>query len=294
MNELVAVVLDFRTPTKTLDCLDSLAGQGVRRVVLVENSEDGGASIRAMQAGLDELRVLGVAIEVLDEGRNLGFAAGVNRALACIRRTGAADVLLINSDARLMPGCLESMRSALYAGADVVVPMLVSMTGEKHRPVAYYQRCTAIMTKRALPGSFAYATGACMLLSESLVDPGLFDEDFFFYGEDVMLSMTILARGKCWVVREDASVLHEGSGSARNGSLFYEYHINRGHLLLADKLCPGRRLHFPLLASSLLLRAVVRSIRSRSTIPARGLQMAFASGVHGRPAHLTPEGAGKN
>src|SRR3546814_7258220 len=49
MDELSAVEVHFRAPRKTLDCLHSLAGEGVRWVVLVENSEAGGASLHVMQ-----------------------------------------------------------------------------------------------------------------------------------------------------------------------------------------------------------------------------------------------------
>lgn len=290
MSELVAVVLDYRTPDKTLACLRTLAHEGVRRIVLVENSEDGGASLRAMQPGLEELRTRGLAIDVLDEGRNLGFAAGVNRALSHVRRLGVADVLLINSDARMKPGALEAMTAALGSGADMVVPMLVSTEGEKRKPVAYYQKRSAIMARRRLPGSLAYATGACMLLSRTVAEPGLLDEDFFFYGEDVMLSARLLAHGRRWLVEESAEVIHEGSGSARNGSLFYEYHINRAHLLLAGKLSPGRTGRPLEVVAILLSRAIVRSFRFRSRIPIKGLRMALDKRSDGRPARFTPDG----
>jgi GT2 family glycosyltransferase len=288
MDELAAVVLHFRTPGKTLDCLHSLAGEGIRRVVLVDNSEDGGASLQAMQAGLASLRKPGIAIDVLDEGRNLGFAAGVNLALAHVRRQGGADVLLVNSDARLLPGGLATLIAALRSGADAVAPMLVSPGGGKHSPVAYYQKHTAVMTRRALPGSLAYVTGACLLLSRAVAEPDLFDEDFFFYGEDVMLSAKFQAQGRRWAVPENAEVLHEGAGSARKGSLFYEYHINRGHLLLARKLSPSTGRHSVVQVMFLLVRAMIRSIRSGSTVPIMGLRMAFLGRAEGQSVRPDP------
>lgn len=288
MDELAAVVLHFRTPGKTLDCLHSLAGEGVRWVALVENSEDGGASLHVMQPGLDALRESGIHIDVLDEGRNLGFAAGVNLALAHVRRQGGADVLLVNSDARLVPGSLATMMAALHSGADAVAPMLVSPGGERHSPIAHYQKHTAIMTRRALPGSFAFVTGTCVLLSRTVVAPDLFDEDFFFYGEDVMLGAKFQAQGRRWAVLEDAKVLHEGAGSARKGSIFYEYHINRGHLLLARKLSPGKGRHVVVQATFLLLRAIVRAIRSGSVVPIRGLRMALLDRAGGQSVRPHP------
>lgn len=291
MNGPVAVVLDFRTPARTLDCLQSLAAEGIRRVVLVENSEDDGTSLRAMQAGLDDLRALEVAIDVLDGGLNLGFAAGVNRALAHIRQQDVANILLLNSDARLMPGCLGEMAAALRSGADFAVPMLIGPTGERLCPVRHYQRHTAIVSRYALPGATAYATGACMLLSAAIAESDLFDEDFFFYGEDVAMSATLRASGGRWAVAKRGEVMHEGSGSARNGSLFYEYHINRGHLLLARKLTKpgfGRRAAVLGRCIFLPLRALVRSAKARTTVPLQGLCMALVDCANGRIKAMTP------
>ncbi len=294
MSGLVAVVLDFRTPDRTLACLRSLVSEGVGRIVLVENSEDDGASLHTMQSGLDALRIAGIVIDVLDEGRNLGFASGVNRALAHVHQQGNASVLLLNSDARLMPGCLKTLRVVLQSGVDVAAPMLLSSAGELHEPIYHYHVHTAMLTRHALPGSFAYLTGACLLLSEEVALPGLFDEEFFFYGEDVMLGAKLKTEGRSCVVVKDAQVLHEGSGSARNGSLFYEYHVNRGHLLLARKLTTSKRGYvFALLgrATFLPFRAAVRAIKGKGSTPIRGLTKAWLDFVGGRLDPLTPRAA---
>lgn len=270
MSDVVAVVLNYRTPAKTLACLQSLQAEGRVRVVLVENSEDEGATLAALRPGLTRLQQEGLAIEVLDEGRNLGFAAGVNLALRHILAQGAAPVLLLNSDARLEPGALQALQGALAGGADLAAPLLYSSGHAPMAPVFHYQRHLALLTPQPHWGSFAYITGACMLLAPALLRPQLFDEDFFFYGEDVMLGATLASEGRRCVVVPEARVLHEGSGSARNGSFFYEYHINRGHWLLADKLFPGAIPRVAALlgrALTLSLRAALRSLRLRSRVP---------------------------
>ena len=291
MNKLVAVVLNFRTPDKTLDCLRSLAKEGITRVVLVENSEDGGASMHAMQSGLVGLCDAGVMVDIVDEGRNLGFAAGVNRALDSIMTRGLADVLLLNSDARLLPGCLQTLRDAIRSGADLAAPMLISAMGESKRPVSYYQIQTGLVSQHALPGALLFTTGACVLLSAHIVGPGLFDEAFFFYGEDVMLAAKLKEIGCRSVVAETAFAVHEGSGSSHNGSLFYEYHINRGHLLLARKLpksAAGRLMSMLGRCVFLPLRALARALRSGESVPLRGFSLALLSVAKGEVEPLTP------
>ena len=49
--DIAAVVLNYRTPDKTLACLHSMVAEGLAWLVLVENSEDAGASLAAMQPG---------------------------------------------------------------------------------------------------------------------------------------------------------------------------------------------------------------------------------------------------
>ncbi|MGY1521299.1 glycosyltransferase family 2 protein [Luteimonas sp. A482] len=291
MTEVTAIVLNFRTPEKTLECLRSLAQETIRHVVLVENSEDGGVSLSTMRPGIEGLKGEGVGIDIVDEGRNLGFAAGVNRALGLIRDRQGGDVLLLNSDARLEPGALCGLREALRAGADAAAPLVVSSTAGLSMPVSHYHRCLGILTKDRLRGSFPYITGACVLFAPGVARDGLFDEDFFFYGEDVMLGARMEREGKVCAVVSESRIVHEGAGSARNGSVFYEYHINRGHWLLALKLPTGRISLFLYLAGRLLFlpsRATVRSIRHGSLNPLKGFCMATSDLLSGIRRTLTP------
>ena len=278
MAGVAAVVLNFRTPEKTVACLRSLVEEGITRIVLVENSEDAGASLSVMREAMAILRDDGATIDVLDQGRNLGFAAGVNHALGHVMSQSPTDVLLLNSDARLVHGCVRALRATLAAGADVAAPMLVSRDGRVHSPLSHYQRHVGLLTRRRLPGSLPFITGACMLLSERIVVSDLFDEDFFFYGEDVMLAEELRLAGKTSAVVESGRVFHEGAGSARNGSLFYEYHVNRGHWLLAEKLCPpglGRALAYTGRSFALPMRALIRAARSTTLLPIQGMWMAL-------------------
>lgn len=286
-----AIVLNFRTPEQTVSCLDSLVDQGIQHIVLVDNSEDQGVSLNAMRTDLERLRSDLIQLDTLSDGRNLGFSAGVNRALAHIARTNPADVLLINSDARLMPGCMDALLTSLHDGADLTAPMLVDSADIIHQPVSYYQKHTGLLSSRPLPGSVAFLTGACILISQTLASANLLDEEFFFYGEDVMLGATLKSRGMTHAVTENGQTMHSGGGSARNGSPFYEYHINRGHCLLAIKLActpmqrainlAGRLVYLP-------ARAVLRSLRNGNMIPVISLWQAVRDVASGRLQTMTP------
>lgn len=117
------------------------------------------------------------------------------------------------------------------------------------------------------------------------------DEDFFFYCEDVSLGQDLLARGVEVIECQDAVIIHAGSGSARNGSLFYEYHINRGHWLLAAKLARSslqRFVYIALRSVTLPARASIRCLRFRSLTPWRGLFAATLDVIKGQCRDLTP------
>jgi GT2 family glycosyltransferase len=289
--DIVGLVLHFRTPERTLTCLQSLADEGIGRVVLVDNSEDAGQSVQAMQPGLARLADAGLRVDVLQPARNLGFAAGVGLGLEHMSRYQRAPVLLINSDATLERGALTAMRGLLPQHG-LVVPQLARQSGQPGvSAFAYYQCLTALILRSREPGTVVHPSGCCLLIRTDQVRPDLFDADFFFYGEDVMLGCDLARRGVGVAECMDATVIHAGSGSAKNGSMFYEYHMVRAHWLLARKLARNgaeQALFVVTRCLTLPLRACVRSVRGRSLTPWRGLFAATADVLRGRCRGFTP------
>lgn len=293
--DVVALVLHFRTPQATLACLGALRAEGVLRAVVVDNSEDGGRSVATMASGVASLEAAGLAIEWLSPGRNLGFAAGVNLGLRHIRLQRRCPVLLINSDARLAEGSMQKLMVGLR-DVELVVPTVIEESPQHNRRslMGYYHRAFALYLRRAHVGAVEYPSGCCLLVGADVDPVGLFDEDFFFYGEDVMLGINLARRGLRAAWAQDALAVHATSTSARNGSLFYEYHMVRGHWLLARKLARNRLQWVVfLLARCCLLpaRALLRSVRWQSFRPWLGLWMATVDVMRARCRDLTPKAA---
>lgn len=290
---ITGLVLHFRTPEKTTACLQSLQQEGIRQAIVVDNSEDGGQSITAMQGELKELHDRGFDVEVLNPRHNLGFAAGVNLGLAHIAAKLPSNVLLINSDARLTPGALGHMRRALHT-APIVAPLIAQGSEPPTSPLAYYDRLLGLITFAPKVSPLPYASGCCLLIHCDHSQAPLFDQDFFFYGEDVMLGFDSSRNGMPEMVCPDAIVSHAPSSSSKNGSLFYEYHINRSHWLLAHKLArnPLERCAFILArCATLPARALVRSLRFGSLVAWQGLIAATADVLRGRCRSFTPPAA---
>lgn len=293
---IIGLVLHFRTPEKTLACLRSLQQEGIRKVIVVDNSEDDGQSIAAMHDELDGLRNASFDTEVLHPGRNLGFAAGVNMGLAHISARQTSHVLLINSDARLAPSALGHMRRALQS-ATIIAPRIAQGSEVPKSPFAYYDRLLGLITHKPHITPLRYASGCCLLIEADQVHQPLFDQDFFFYGEDTFLGFTTEQRSISKQECPQAYASHATSSSAKNGSLFYEYHMNRAHWLLARKLARNRLELCAFIAArcmTLPLRALIRSLRFRSLIAWKGLLMATFDALRGRCRSLTPPAATMN
>lgn len=287
---IIGLVLHFRTPEKTLACLRSQQNEGIRQAVVIDNSEDDGQSISAMQDELDDLRSAGFGVEILSPGRNLGFAIGVNKGLEYIAAKQRSHVLLINSDARLTSGALTHMRRAL-APSVIVAPFLAQGTHPPASPIAYYDRLLGLITRSPQLMPLRHASGCCLLIHACQIHSPLFDQDFFFYGDDVMLGFTSKQRYLIEYECPQAVIAHATSSSAKNGSMFYEYHLNRAHWLLACKLARNPLERSAFIAArcvTLPLRILVRSLRSRSLFAFRGFLAATADVLRGRCRSFTP------
>lgn len=290
--ETVGLVLHFRDGQRTARCLDSLRRDGIRKVLLVDNSQDAGASLSALSGRLQAWEASGLDIRVEQPATNLGFSAGANLGLRAIREWhGHACVLLLNSDAELRPGASAAMRAALPQEPPAVAAACMLDRRGEATPYAYYQRVSGLLTRHRLPGAHRYLSGCCLMIHPGLAVDDLFDEDFFFYGEDIELGWRMMNLGMNQIAVAGAFVDHEGSAGSRNGSLFYEYHMAMAHLRLPAKLYRSATARLaPTLVRCITLpaRATTRALRFRSVAPWLGLVLALFDLVARHRRDLTP------
>lgn len=176
---LTVVVVAYGVPTLLAECLAALGGH--YRVIVVDNSSS--ADVRAVVSEAEA--------SYIDPGRNLGFAAGVNRAVDELELSGT-DVLLLNPDSTIDPASVEGLRSCL---ADD--PRLACVAPEQR------QRGSTMAQRVAWPfptpaGAWIealgfgrlrrrteFAIGSVLLLrGDALVEVGGFDERYFLYAEE--------------------------------------------------------------------------------------------------------------
>lgn len=266
-----AITIHFRKPELTLACIDSLLADGWAPVMVWDNSQDEGASLRALEA----MRPADERVQLVRSPVNLGFGKGMNAALAELGRRGyEGPVLLVNNDARVETGLRVVLEGELEGEKPPVLVAPRILQGGREQGWLYYQPWLALVTRRPLPGSFAYLSGCCLLVSRPDNTAPLFDETFFMYGEDVELSWRIRLQGGRMVLLERVWLSHEGSASSGQASESYERCLVRSHWLLAEKLAinaTARTLMRGLRLPVLLARACVRAVRFRSLVPLRAL-----------------------
>lgn len=267
-----AITIHFRKPELTAGCIDSLLADGWAPVLVWDNSADEGRSLQALAA-----RYAGEPrVQLVGNPTNLGFGKGMNAALAEMGRRGhAGPVLLVNNDAQVLPG----MRAALLAAlpCDSGIPALVAphiLQDGRRQGWLYYHRWLALVTRRPLPGSFAYLSGCCLLVRRPDNAAALFDDDFFMYGEDVELSWRWRRQGGALVLLGEIWLHHAGSASTGQASAAYERFLVGSHWLLARKLAGAGWEWWMMRATklpALIARACIRALRYRSLVPLRVL-----------------------
>jgi O-antigen biosynthesis protein len=215
-------------------CLNSLLAQDYSNfeVIVVDNaSKDGSANLVAEKFP---------TVRLIRNGRNLGFAGGVNVGL----RAAQGEVLILfNQDAMAKPGWLQALVSGLLVAPNIGV------AGCKILKVNSFtlQHAGGYLSRpQALPGHFGigqidsgqydqlldvdFITGAAIAIRREVVEKiGYFDESFFFYFEDVDYCYRARAAG-FRVVYVPTAVLHhhdKASLGAETLSYYSRFHTSR-------------------------------------------------------------------
>jgi GT2 family glycosyltransferase len=227
MRPLTVVLVNYRSLANIEARLASPALRGAV-VIVVDNGDDpDGVSALCTRYGATPLLL----------ARNVGFAAGVNAAVASVAEPDRP-WLLLNPDAAIMRDDLEALVEDL-PGRDGVGPALVQPDGRLQvgagggpltlRSVAYYflflvhllPRLRGIfLTRRQTRASrdVDWLCMACLVLTADAFDRfGPIPEDELVYAEDVAWGTRASRSGAKFRLRADIVVRHEhGSSGASN------------------------------------------------------------------------------
>ncbi len=275
------VIVNWNTKGQLRECLESIAaadirGFELRRVVVVDNgSTDGSAS---------DTGGIGLPLEVIQNGRNLGFAAACNQGA----RGSESDYLLfLNPDTRVYRDSLwkpvafmqgpgsektgiagiqlvdESGRAAVSCARFPTVSMYLSkMTGLS---ALFPRRFPSYMMTEwdySASGTVEQVIGAFFLIRRRLFEElGRFDERFFVYFEEVDISYRAAMNGWKTQYLADVRAFHRGQGSSHQVQGLRLFYSLRSRILYGLKHFDGFEA-FLLIVATLGIEPVPRIIIS--------------------------------
>ena len=242
------VVLNYRTPEKTIECVDSILKYTKKkfRIYVVDNhSEDG---------SLDRLKGYYINFShicIISSNENGGYSKGNNIGIRRAVKDGAECIAVINSDVVLLNDAIDILYDNLFSNDDIglVGPSISYNNNEQQfarkkldlrgfisskKPFYWISKnhfghnCRNIgWDKRTKLFIFSgMVSGCCFLIkSDIFKEIGFFDENIFlFHEEDIIAYKLEHINKKVGIVR-DAKISHEESSSVgKNGLAFSRYH----------------------------------------------------------------------
>ncbi len=266
--DILVAVVTYNSEDVVADLLktlpDALEGCSWQLVVADNDSRDQTlAVVRELQADAT----------IVEMGRNAGYAAGINAAVAA--GPPARSVLILNPDNRLEPRSIAALRDRLNEpGVGIVVPRLLDSNHNlvptlRREPNIRRALGDALMTARRAsrfpawselvtdPRCYTeesgadWAAGPIMLVSrECFAACRGWDESFFLYSEETEFCLQARDRGYRLVLTPDAETVHLGGESSISPSLWA--------LLVVNRVALYRRTHSFAATAAFWLVAVIR------------------------------------
>lgn len=292
MRMVSIIIVNHNTGSYTERCLASIVenydGQYQYDIIVVDNA--------STDTSVQQLRQVLPRIHLIENETNVGFGRANNQAM----RVARGDLLLLlNPDTIVLGPAVTTMLEELeedettgILGCQVLNPDLSIQPSAGHFPTvrnlilnrlpcigyvtrSYFIRRESYYRRQQQPD---WIMGACMMIRRTLIEEvGMFDEDYFMYGEDVDLCYR--ARRGYYGIRftPDARIIHYDLGRTAFNRLGKFVMLRKGLLLFYRKhYAPGDLVKLKLVmglevAARLLLardprrqgayRAVLRAIR---------------------------------
>ena len=230
------IIVNYNTADHLARCLPSiLAQQGPSFEILVVDNASRDNSVEIVRSRFP-------AVTLIDSPDNLGFAKANNLAL---KQASGQYIYFLNPDTEVRKNAFAAMQAYMeatpqvgMAGTAIFYPDNTPQSSVETRyPGQRYTRGEL----RNLPGHIAWLLGASIIVrSEIIKKVGGFSEDYFLYGEDIDLGLTVRKEGWELGFIPDAEIVHWEGQSERQSlpaevwqkkfkaeMLFYRKHYSR-------------------------------------------------------------------
>lgn len=234
----VAVVIPhLNRIADTAHCCRSLANQthAVESILVVDN----GSTAHSPQ----DLAVACPNATTIRLETNRGFAAAVNIGLRhAMANPKVTHCWILNNDTFCPPPTLSHLLAAVESTTDTAVAGCAMMEGHTTHQSTIVPPGKNLLRPWMIPVPAKhntvpdYLSGACLLLKRKAIEEiGLFDEDFFFFFEDIDYSLRIKQAGWQLSVAPEGLIEHRGSATIRHHSQLQARTYRAGHIRLLKK-----------------------------------------------------------
>jgi len=236
MTRVTCVIPTYRGRQWIRACLSSvLAGRGVKPCVVVFDNASTDGTREIVQAEFPQ-------VELITSERNIGFACANNRVLRRAISRGDDYVFLLNEDARVDPGTLETLvRIAEKHDVSVLSPLQYDYEGAEFETDFGTLVLQERLGKSFLQAEFVPTSriiGAAVLLRLSTVRKiGLFDPAYFIYAEEEDLCRRALSHGYKVGITPRTRICHghKATGNFLMLERIRRFNMIRGKYILALK-----------------------------------------------------------
>jgi len=206
IKDITIVIASFKSEKKIKDCLNSIDKQA--KVLVIENSNN--LSFK------ENLEKEFSNVECVLAGANIGYGSANNIGLKKVKTKYA---LILNPDATLHSSALENFIKATEKIYDFAI-MAPYIQEEKNKFDKNY-------LKNISPVEVENVKGFAMFLNISeFREVGFFDENFFFYFEEIDLCKRLINHGKKIYLIPEIKIDH-GGGLSHDQSINVEMELSR-------------------------------------------------------------------
>ncbi|MDY7000917.1 MAG: glycosyltransferase family 2 protein [Thermodesulfobacteriota bacterium] len=222
--EVSIIIISYNTWHLLGPCIESIrehCGGVAYEIIVVDNASSDGS--------VEKIRTVYPDVKLIVNNENLGFGRANNQGAAI---AGGEYLFLLNADTLLTsPGMRQALDYMRRDGVSMLGPMLLNADGtlqpsfQKENTlnlqlcriagmVLRIRRLRKAKTPETGLQAVGFLLGAAMLIrSQDLDGEGLFDERFFFNGEERDLCLRFLKAGKSIFYYPDWRIIHYGGGA---------------------------------------------------------------------------------
>lgn len=202
------IIVSYNTRELLGDCITSAVSAGEptteTEIIVIDNASS--------DVSAQMVREKFPRVKLIVNKENLGFARAVNQGL---RESRGKYKLLLNSDTTLLENAIKTMIEFLEhnPSAGAIRPKILSPDGKLQRQGSGFWR---FLKSPDTPHRLKWVSGCCMMVRDEVIkEIGLFDENFFFYNEDVDYSCRMKERGWKLYYLPGATAIHLWGASSK-------------------------------------------------------------------------------